>query len=436
MPREGEIRWRCQCAGDGAAIGASAGTNRPGIGYVSISGGVVIAASQGAGAGIGISNSATPVHISITGGNIYARSVKGAGIGCFYEASGTTISITGGTVSAYSEQNAAIGSRLGNEPALHLGAGANVRAYSAGADPAINALNNTGDGYCVNASLQAPLMPLTDTVMKVFAADNRSIPVKSLTLPAGYRHFAYSSELDAPRTDSILTYDGPAVTGVILRAADDSPHIYSVIARNGYNAHNGGANYGALPVKLTSGVTADVRFGMIVTGSYADKTRPFVFTVTFTDDAGNPMMSGETLAYQGGAADGTDAAAPEDGLFTADENGQTVFSLRHGQMITMTDIPAGITIRIVQSGYQNYSVSFTDSEQADVPESGADTGERKLAEIYRSFMFVNEREAPPVTGIGGDNTGAFLPILLAVILISAAYTALKTLCRRKSFTVS
>ena len=120
-------------AGDGAAIGASAGTNRPGIGYVSISGGVVIAASQGAGAGIGISNSATPVHISITGGNIYARSVKGAGIGCFYEASGTTISITGGTVSAYSEQNAAIGSRLGYEPALHLGAGANVRAYSAGA---------------------------------------------------------------------------------------------------------------------------------------------------------------------------------------------------------------------------------------------------------------------------------------------------------------
>ena len=254
-------------AGEGAAIGASSGNNNSGPGYITITDGTVRAiATEYGGAGIGISNGGQPVHVLITGGDVYAESYRCAGIGALSEHWGSTIAITGGTVIAKSTQNAGIGSSIGHEPYFSLSALADVKAYSGGTIPAINTLDNAGEGYFVNARINpAALSSSADTVLNVYDSSNGAL-LRSLTLPANYRNFAYSTKLDASGIDKIIAKNGSTVLGIIVRDSDNSEDIYSIIARNGYNAHNGSAGNGALPVKLDAGT---VRY-YTVTEKYAD----------------------------------------------------------------------------------------------------------------------------------------------------------------------
>ena len=256
-------------AGEGSAIGSSAGTNSVGQGYITINGGNITAiASSVGGAGIGIANGGQPCAISITGGTIYAKSTQSAGIGVFGEERGSSISITGGTVVAESLENAAIGGRVGPtyEPALHLSSAANVTAYCCGPAPAINAQNNTGNGYFVNAGFDSALSASSSTTLKVYAAAGGGTELRTLSLPAGFRNFAYSSGLTKSRIDNIIAYNGSAISGIVVRKVGSSPEIYSIINRSEYNAYNSNANNGYLPVILSNGSGVN----MTVTEKYVD----------------------------------------------------------------------------------------------------------------------------------------------------------------------
>ena len=239
-------------AGEGAAIGNAAGTN-PGTGSITISGGTVRAVAFMTGIGrVHGRDSGSDFDISITGGTVYAKGTNGPGIGSWINSVGNTITITGGTVIAESDNITGIGSGADNNAHFHLDATANVRAYSGGTLPAINTADNSGDGYFVNASFLAPLSYTTATKLYAYSEDRGKLQ-KTLSLPAAYRHFAYSSDLTSSRTDSILAYNSSSVLlGTVLRVHDSSPQIYSVITRAGYNAHNNNANNGALPVKLNA----------------------------------------------------------------------------------------------------------------------------------------------------------------------------------------
>ncbi|MCL2503026.1 MAG: SpaA isopeptide-forming pilin-related protein [Coriobacteriia bacterium] len=239
-------------SGDGAGIGSAAGSNRTGGGNIVINGGAVSVASQFTGIGV-VHNSNPPsaCNITITGGTVYSKSVNGPGIGYWGNQGGSTIAITGGTVVAQSEKSTGIGSSTSNLADFHLDAAANVRAYSQENYPAISTQNNRGNGYYVNAGfVDSAVSPTEDTTLNVYADGDLSALLKTLTLPAMYKNFAYSSDIDESRTDNILAQNGSAIIGTVVRAADDKEQIYSVATRAGYNEHNNNAGNGMLPVKL------------------------------------------------------------------------------------------------------------------------------------------------------------------------------------------
>ena len=233
-------------SGEGAGIGTAAGDNA-GTGSINISGGTISSVAYGTGIGRVHGNSTT-FTINITGGNIYAKGEMGPGIGSWITRCDSPISITGGTIIAESDKGTGIGNQVVSPAYLNLGADANVRAYSGSADySAFNVRDNTGNGYYVNASLATAISTNSATTMYVYENGKSDKLLKTLTLPANYRHFGYSSDLSSPRTDNVFAQNG-TITGKIIRTADDSPEIYSVNTRNGYANHNG--TLGALPVKL------------------------------------------------------------------------------------------------------------------------------------------------------------------------------------------
>ena len=231
-------------SGEGSAIGGATGTSLKVDGHITITGGNVYAkASAVGGTGIGISNGGYAVDIRITGGYVEAEATQGAAIGCWYENRDSTIEITGGTVVARSEVNAAIGGRTGNEPVLTLGPAADVTAYTLMVEPAINAKNNSGTGYYVNAKLDAPLP--AGTLLEVYKDTDAGTRFKILEPPTNYQCFAYSTKQSTPGTDTIIAYDGGgAIIGIVVRHIDNNSQILPMKNRSDYNPYN---NYYTLP---------------------------------------------------------------------------------------------------------------------------------------------------------------------------------------------
>jgi hypothetical protein len=247
--------------GNGAGIGGGNGAPST-AGTIKINGGTVTATAAGTGAGIGSGGGSTVTSagsVSITGGTVTANAASGGGAaigGCAGRAY-VTISITGGTVTANGTSGAGIGAGTGSSQQCNItiGSAAAVRAYSQNTSGtgklAIDANNDNypaGTGYYVNARLNAAISPSAPTTLKVYADGTISPVIDTLTLPATFRCFAYSTGA-AKRTDNIKAFDGGTQLGTVVRVQDDDRQIYSIIKRNEYSSHGGGSN-NMLPVKL------------------------------------------------------------------------------------------------------------------------------------------------------------------------------------------
>lgn len=468
----------------GSAIGGSCGANSGGASSVLITGGTVRAVSDATGIGI-VHGNEDPFIIRITGGTIFAKGVNGAGIGCWGAKRETVIRIEGGTIIAQSDKNAGIGGIEDNEPPIYLAADANVKAYSGGTIPAMNVQNNSGNGYFVNARFEPSAISGTTAVTLTVIGESDGLFKKTLNLPAGYRNFAYSSDISESRIDNIFAGIGTSLRKVI-RVIDDNWQIYSIINRNGYNSHNtNNPNKGFLPVKLDNqtayheitekyvdiygmpiegkidgktivasgenysktlpvipeyigkghkwneapdsggsdyltgspetlnviqGMTvylvykldpgiANLQVSKTVVGHFINKTKEFTFTILYLDDLSYKLSQGTMFAYTGGTVPGMGASAPSDGILTIDGDGKAVFTLKHGQSITIHNVPADTMIRIEETTEINYSPMFTDSEG---PAGTCDTGYRVIGSSggTRTFEFFNTQIADPVpTGI-------------------------------------
>ena len=428
-------------AGEGSGIGASTGTCAPGPNNITITGGVVSAVNaHTGGAGIGISNSGQACHILITGGMVYAKGSSSPGIGFFSESRDGTITIIGATVVAESDKSAGIGGPyMVNEGGsvyepgyIHIGSGAKVWAYSGGKTPAIYGKDNAGDGFYVNASFAAPPSPSSDMVMRVYEKDGDGRIVKLLNLPKNYRHFAYTTDSTVSCTDKIIGLNSDqTVRGIVVRVYDDSRDIYSVKTNNGYDAH--GKIVNALPVKFDETPIADVTVSKTVTGLFADKTKDFTFTVYFMDAGGNPLTNLPPIDYTGGTLTGSGAVSLGNGSLSPNAiTGQAVFTLKHGQMVTLNEISANMKIRIEETEDSNYRTSYKDSISANSVDSN-DTGPKSLSAGERTFAFTNERIEAVPTGIdsGSDTTAALL--LTAVLTIMSGWVLIEIKRRKKAW---
>ncbi len=105
-----------------------------------------------------------------------------------------------------------------------------------------------------------------------------------------------------------------------------------------------------------------------VTGAQAtesDRQTDFSFTVTLRDKDG--MLLKGTYPYTGSAINGVEI--PADGTLTLN-NGTATFTLRHGQCITILDIPQNATYEVSESPNSSYTVTVPGDADNDTNPDG------------------------------------------------------------------
>ena len=176
-------------------------------------------------------------------------------------------------------------------------------------------------------------------------------------------------------------------------------------------------------------LTADVTISKMVEGIFGDRTKLFSFTVYFAATGGGPLPAGTTFAYESDVITDSGAVAQPNGALELETGGWDIFSLKHGQTITIKDIPADIKIQIKEAADSNYTAKIKDGGN-EIGQNG-DTGAVLVGDEGRIFAFVNERKSPPVVGVvaGTEGAGALLALALAAL---AGITAVMMIRRRKN----
>ena len=151
--------------------------------------------------------------------------------------------------------------------------------------------------------------------------------------------------------------------------------------------------------KVDAGI-GSVTISKVVTGHFINKSKDFEFTVYFTDSRGNKLSQGTQFTYTGKTVPNMGAIAPAGGTLTLDGDGKATFTLKHGQAITILNVPGDAKIKIVETTYNNFRPSFIDSSGAI--EQTNDTNFRVVGACEHTFEFFNGQITDPIpTGISG-----------------------------------
>jgi len=179
-------------------------------------------------------------------------------------------------------------------------------------------------------------------------------------------------------------------------------------------------------------LTTTLSVSKLVTGDFANRSLDFEFTIAFTDSNGTPLPGGTLFSFTGGILENSGATAPPNGTLTLDNDGHASFHLKHGQAITITEVPLNVYVQIIETPDLNFETSFVDSENAGTTVPGNDTTRLPMT-ADRTFRFINEREVPPPMGLNLGSIGAalLLPVLILFALL-AVYVIKKMHKRRKS----
>ena len=251
-----------------AGIGGKSGTSVD-AGSITISGGTLNVTGGARAAGIGGGGGGSGSTITVNGGNVTAAGGGtgagiggGGGYGTNAGGAGGTIIIAGNaTVTAYGLNGPAIGggnaegtSSPGAPAAITIASTATVTAYSdhyadgalQGRLPAIYAGSNSGSGFYVNAMLEEEISATVARTLEVY--DEYDTLLTTLTVPAGYRSFAFQLSGSSSQNDHFIFAVNEAEKTPVLRLADYEAEIFSVNQTTGYDGYD---NFmGALPVTL------------------------------------------------------------------------------------------------------------------------------------------------------------------------------------------
>jgi hypothetical protein len=160
---------------------------------------------------------------------------------------------------------------------------------------------------------------------------------------------------------------------------------------------------------------SDVTITKTVTGSFADMTKSWTFTVYFEDEYGVPLASGTTFNYVGGIISGSGATAPLNGVLTLDSQGSATFTLLHGQTITILSLPIGGYIRVVETASAGYDAWYFDVlGSLSNPTKSNDTSYLLTGVNNRTIEFTNERVTIPPSGIFSSSPAVYICLVLMV----------------------
>ena len=167
--------------------------------------------------------------------------------------------------------------------------------------------------------------------------------------------------------------------------------------------------------------TTTLTVSKTVTGIYGNKNRAFDFTVYFEALDGNPLEG--TFIY---GIIGAGIIFPITSSFTT-VDGKWNFSLNHGQIIVIDEVPLNCMVQIIEDPDSNYNTSIEDSENTDfgVDEDIKDTG-LLLMSVDRRFDFTNNRKSVPMTSV---DLSYGMTLIVVVVLNSLILLVIHTKSR-------
>lgn len=130
-----------------------------------------------------------------------------------------------------------------------------------------------------------------------------------------------------------------------------------------------------------------------VTGNLGDKNKYFEFTVTLTGEAGKTYA--DSYAVTGGSAAANNPTTIAVGV-------PTKFNLKHGDTITIANLPYGVTYTVTETAAEGYTTEKT-----------GDTGEIKAAD--QTAAFTNTKAGEVDTGVVLNN----MPYILVLAVLAA-----------------
>jgi len=201
--------------------------------------------------------------------------------------------------------------------------------------------------------------------------------------------------------DREIAENGSDIDFVFSYGGIDTPLLRSITSHTHVVAH------------FKEDILTTLSISKTVTGTFSNLNMPFNFTILFKYSDGSPLPFETQFHYTGDIITNSGATAPQNGTLTLDSNGSATFTLGHGQLIVIEDIPMSIQVQVIELPDMYYTASFIDSENENVVINENDTTLLPMAE-NRVFSFTNARIYIPPTGI---NLGSNSVILLLVGLI-------------------
>ena len=211
-----------------------------------------------------------------------------------------------------------------------------------------------GDGYKMAYSLSSDTY--RDTSVAQFALHSGQT-IQISQLPAGITYYIYEYAVGDGSRD-LSDWD------TTIAGADGGTVIADYRAAKGTIALDDGTTTPQSVVFTNAAHVGQLTVSKIVSGDQAtdtDREKAFPFIVTLKDSAGNPLRG--TYSYTGNAAEGV--AAPADGTLTLDGSGSAKFTLKHGQSITIWEIPKDTAYEVRETNSDGYTVLLNADEDAD-----------------------------------------------------------------------
>jgi hypothetical protein len=152
----------------------------------------------------------------------------------------------------------------------------------------------------------------------------------------------------------------------------------------------------------------DLSISKTVTGNMGDTSRSFSFCITLENQSGSPLSEQDIQVLLPGASNAT--------VYTTDKNGSIILNLKHGDEVTLQNLPQGTEYTITETDADYYTTYF--SVNGGTYESSSDhTLSGTLTDAMDvSVSVINESAVAVPTGIRTENK--LLPGLLTLSAVT------------------
>ena len=210
----------------------------------------------------------------------------------------------------------------------------------------------------------------------------------TVTLPAytSVGVYTYTIRETAGNTAGVTYFSKPITLKVTVIEADGKIRVAAV-----HTEAAGEAKSDNFPNTYSAG---NLSFSKNVTGNLGDRSKYFKVTLTLTGDPD------KTYAESYSVTGGSDSRNPA----TVSVGSSAVFWVKHGERITVNNLPYGVSYTVTEADYaaEGYSTSYSYSDD-----------DKAISSAAESVGITNNKGVTVDTGIGTDS----LPYIAALVLV-------------------